>query len=116
MKEKKKVSLPLLIFGAMVLGIVVGIIASGNPKWVTIISTYIKPFGTIFVNLLKAVVVPVVLVSILASTPLAKFIGDKYSQSVVVRYGKLVACAVILLLCVAALASNSYNPFIYFRF
>ena len=65
MKEKKKVSLPLLIFGAMVLGIVVGIIASGNPDWVAIVSTYIKPFGTIFVNLLKAVVVPVVLISII---------------------------------------------------
>ena len=45
MKEKKKVSLPLLIFGAMVLGIVVGWIAAGNEAWVAIISTYIKPFG-----------------------------------------------------------------------
>ena len=64
MKEKKKVSLPLLIFGAMVAGIIVGLIAAGNPAWVTVVSTYIKPFGTIFVNLLKAVVVPVVLISI----------------------------------------------------
>ena len=64
MKEKKKVSLPLLIFGAMVAGIIVGVIASTNPAWVNLVSTYIKPFGTIFVNLLKAVVVPVVLISI----------------------------------------------------
>ena len=60
MKEKKKVSLPLLIFGAMVLGIVVGVLAAPNAAAVAFISTYIKPFGTIFVNLLKAVVVPVV--------------------------------------------------------
>ena len=64
MKEKKKLSLPLLIFGAMVLGIVVGWISAGNEAAVAVISTYIKPFGTIFVNLLKAVVVPVVLISI----------------------------------------------------
>ena len=65
MEKKKKVSLPLLIFGAMVLGIIVGVFASANADAVTFISTYIKPFGTIFVNLLKAVVVPVVLISII---------------------------------------------------
>ena len=64
MEKKKKVSLPLLIFGAMVLGIIVGGCASVNENAVVFISTYIKPFGTIFVNLLKAVVVPVVLISI----------------------------------------------------
>lgn len=65
MEKKKKVSLPLLIFGAMVLGIIVGGVASGNESWAAGITTYIKPFGTIFVNLLKAVVVPVVLISII---------------------------------------------------
>ena len=65
MEKKKKVSLPLLIFGAMVLGIIVGGCASVNENAVVFISTYIKPFGTIFVNLLKAVVVPVVLISII---------------------------------------------------
>ena len=67
MEKKKKVSLPLLIFGAMVLGIIVGVAASTNADAVAFISTYIKPFGTIFVNLLKAVVVPVVLISIILS-------------------------------------------------
>ena len=43
MEKKKKVSLPLLIFGAMVLGTLVGIVASGNEAWVAIISTYVKP-------------------------------------------------------------------------
>ena len=31
-------------------------------------------------------------------------------------YAAIGVCAVIMLLCVAALASQSYNPFIYFRF
>lgn len=65
MEKKKKVSLPLLIFIAMLAGTLVGVIASGNEAWVSAVSTYIKPFGTIFVNLLKAVVVPVVLISII---------------------------------------------------
>ena len=65
MQEKKKLGLAAWIFIAMLVGIVVGVVASGSEGAVTIISTYIKPFGTIFVSLLKAVVVPVVLISII---------------------------------------------------
>lgn len=59
---------------------------------------------------------PLLLVSCFAATPLLKKLGDRLQNNRFVRYGKLAACGVILLLCVAALASNSYNPFIYFRF
>ena len=59
---------------------------------------------------------PVLVVSMLAATPIAKAVGNKLQESAFARYGKLVFCAVVMLLCVAALASNSYNPFIYFRF
>ena len=59
---------------------------------------------------------PVLLFSIVAATPLAKYLSEKHKESTAVRYLKLAACAVIMLLCVASLASNSYNPFIYFRF
>ena len=110
MKEKKKVSLPLLIFGAMVLGIVVGIIASGNPKWVTIISTYIKPFGTIFVNLLKAVVVPVVLVSItcgIISMDDVKKVGS-IGWKTLVYYMGTTAVAIIIGLAVANLFKGAF--------
>ena len=37
-------------------------------------------------------------------------------ESAALDYVKIAACAVAMLLCVAALASQSYNPFIYFRF
>ncbi len=59
---------------------------------------------------------PMLLVSCFAATPLLKQLGDRLQGKWIVRYGKLAACGVILVLCVAALASNSYNPFIYFRF
>nr|WP_326184512.1 dicarboxylate/amino acid:cation symporter [uncultured Oscillibacter sp.] len=61
---KKKVSLPTQILIALVLGIVVGLICSfgGLADFTT---NYLKPFGDIFVNLLKFIVVPVVLFSMI---------------------------------------------------
>ncbi|MDC7290955.1 dicarboxylate/amino acid:cation symporter [Blautia schinkii] len=59
---KKKVSLTMWIFGALVLGVIVGLLMQGNAE---IAENYIKPFGTIFLNLIKMVVVPVVLLSIM---------------------------------------------------
>lgn len=63
MKKKKRLSLPHYIFIGMVLGIVVGILMQGHAD---IANTYIKPFGTIFLNLIKMIVVPVVLASIIS--------------------------------------------------
>ncbi|MBR2539621.1 MAG: dicarboxylate/amino acid:cation symporter [Mogibacterium sp.] len=62
--EKIKKSLPLQIFIALALGIVVGLIflSMGLADFTT---EYIKPFGTIFLNLLKFIVVPIVLTSII---------------------------------------------------
>lgn len=59
---KKKVSLTMWIFGALVLGVIVGLLMQGKAD---IAENYIKPFGTIFLNLIKMVVVPVVLLSIM---------------------------------------------------
>lgn len=47
---KKKDRLALWIFVAMVLGIVFGAIMNGAGQ-AAIVTAYIKPFGTIFVNL-----------------------------------------------------------------
>lgn len=60
---KKQRSLAFYILIGMVLGIIVGILFQGNPDFAV---NYIKPFGTIFLNLIKMVVVPVVLFSIVA--------------------------------------------------
>lgn len=58
---KKKLSLTQLIFISMFLGIAVGFIFR---NYVDIITKYIAPFGTIYINLLKLMVVPMVFVSI----------------------------------------------------
>ena len=60
--EKRKVSLTVWIFIALILGVIAGILLQGSPK---IAETYIAPLGTIFLNLVKMVVVPVVLFSIM---------------------------------------------------
>ncbi len=61
--KKRKLSLATQIFIALVLGIIVGIAFTGNPD---IPTSYIKPFGTIFLNLIKWVVTPLVFFSIMA--------------------------------------------------
>lgn len=62
--QKLKNSLPLQIFLALGLGIVAGLIfLSANQAEFTV--AYIKPIGTIFLNLLKFIVVPIVLTSII---------------------------------------------------
>jgi Na+/H+-dicarboxylate symporter len=63
MEKKKKISLATRIFIALVLGIIVGMIMTKNPA---IAVEYIKPFGTIFLNLIKWIVTPLVFFSIMA--------------------------------------------------
>ena len=62
---KKKPSLPVQIFLALVAGIVLGLILSFVPGGDNFTKDYLKPFGDIFVNLLKFIVVPVVLLSMI---------------------------------------------------
>ena len=65
MQKQKKLSLAMQIFIGLALGIVAGLIfmLTGKAEWA---ESYIKPFGTIFLNLLKFIVVPIVLTSIIA--------------------------------------------------
>ncbi|MDU4891129.1 MAG: dicarboxylate/amino acid:cation symporter [Clostridium sp.] len=60
MKKKSPLAFKILI--GMILGIVAGFFFQSNPAFAV---SYIKPFGTIFLNLIKMVVVPVVLFSII---------------------------------------------------
>ena len=62
--KKKKLSLPLQILLALLLGIAVGAVL-GSTGLKSITTDFIKPFGDIFVNLLKFIVVPVVLISMI---------------------------------------------------
>ena len=68
MKQKKQFNLGLQILIGLVLGIVVGAIlwaTMGADKAGAFTAKYLKPFGDIFVNLLKFIVVPLVLLSIM---------------------------------------------------
>ena len=58
----KKKPLALWIFIGLALGIVAGMLLMSRPD---IAEIYIKPFGTLFLNLLKFIVVPIVLFSIM---------------------------------------------------
>lgn len=61
--KKRKLSLATQIFIALLLGIITGICLMKNAD---IATSYIKPFGTIFLNLIKWVVTPLVFFSIMA--------------------------------------------------
>ena len=68
MKEKKSLNLGVKILIGLVAGIVVGAIfwaVMGAEAAGSFTGKYIKPFGDIFVNLLKFIVVPLVLLSIM---------------------------------------------------
>lgn len=59
----KKISVTMQIMIALVLSVIVG---SLMQDCVSVADTYILPFGTIFLNLLKFIVVPLVMVSIIS--------------------------------------------------
>ena len=59
---------------------------------------------------------PMLIIGAIAATPFVKNIFEKKQDGMVVRYGKLFVCIILFMLCVASLANQSYNPFIYFRF
>lgn len=59
----RRLSLTTWIFIALVLGVLAGLALQGAPE---VADAYIKPLGTIFLNLIKMIVVPLVLFSIIA--------------------------------------------------
>lgn len=64
MQQKRKLNLPAWIIIGMLAGIAVGFIFMKIGG--TFTTDYLKPFGTIYINLLKFMVVPVVLFSIMS--------------------------------------------------
>ncbi len=91
-KAKKKLSLAVQIFIALVLGIIAGFALSGNPA---IANNYIKPFGTIFLNLVKWVVTPLVFFSIMAGV---------ISMRDIRKVGSVGITTIIYYLCTTAIA------------
>ena len=91
-KEKKKLSLASQIFIALVIAIIVGLLMQNHAD---IAADYIKPFGTIFLNLVKFIVVPIVLLSIMSGIVSMKDIR---------KVGSIGAKTVVYYLCTTAFA------------
>ena len=110
MKEKKKLSLATQIFIGLGLGIIAGIIfmLAGKADWA---SAYVKPFGTIFLNLLKFIVVPIVLSSIIMGVISMQDIRKVGSIGLktVIYYLLTTACAVIIGLVFANIFKGTYQ-------
>lgn len=110
MKEKKKMSLAVQIFIGLALGILAGILfmLTGKAEWA---GTYVKPFGTIFLNLIKFIVVPIVLTSIISGVISMRDIRKVGSigWKTVVFYMCTTACAVVIGLLFANIFKGTFQ-------
>ena len=110
MKEKKKLSLAVQIFIALGLGILsgLGFLAINRADLAV---AYVKPFGTIFLNLIKFIVVPIVLSSIICGVISMKDIRKVGSigGKTVLYYLMTTAFAIAIGLLVANLFKGSFQ-------
>ena len=111
--EKKKLGLGARILIGLVLGIIVGAIfwaAMGAEAAGAFTAKYIKPFGDIFVNLLKFIVVPLVLLSIMDGVISMGDIGKvgKIGWKTVVYFLVTTAIACIIGLVVANIFKGAF--------
>ena len=93
--KKLKSNLAAQIFVALVLAIIVGLLFGKNPDFA---NNYIKPIGTIFLNLLKFIVCPIVLFSILAgmiSMKDIKKVGSIGAKTIIYYLGTTAVAIVI---------------------
>ena len=92
MKVTKKPSLAVLIFIGLILGVVVGLLFTGNPD---LIDTYILPWGNLYLNLIRFIIVPVVFFSIM---------GGVVSMNDIRKIGSIGIRAVVFYICTTAVA------------
>jgi proton glutamate symport protein len=100
----KKISLAWQIFIGLILGIVVGAIFYGNPH----IEEFLQPIGTIFLRLIKMIVVPIViscLVVGVAGTDNMKSLG-KLGGKTLLYFEVITTIAIV----VGLLTSNIFHP------
>lgn len=92
MNKKNKLPLATQIFIALILGIIAGLCMQSHVEFA---ESYIKPIGTIFLNLLKFIVVPIVLFSILSGI---------ISMSDIKKVGSIGIKTLVYYLCTTAIA------------
>ena len=108
--NKKKLPLAFWIFIGLVVGIAVGLALMMVPNGLDIAKNYILPWGTIFLNLLKFIVVPIVLFSIASGVISMQDIGrvGSVGGKTIVYYMCTTAFAVVLALVLASAAKGMH--------
>jgi proton glutamate symport protein len=104
MKKKFKISLAVQILIGLVLGITVGAIFYGNPK----VETYLQPIGTIFLNMIKMIVVPIIVSTLIlgvAGTGDMKQLG-KLGMKTLIYFEVVTTIAIV----VGLLVANIFQP------
>ncbi|MCR3760578.1 cation:dicarboxylase symporter family transporter [Clostridium felsineum] len=102
--KKIKIGLGMQIIIGLILGIIVGTVFYGNSS----VSTYLKPLGDIFINLIKMIVVPIIfstLVVGVAGGGSGKTVGRLGVKTIV--YFELVTTIAIV---IGIVAANLFHP------
>ncbi|MDQ0201914.1 cation:dicarboxylate symporter family transporter [Neobacillus ginsengisoli] len=100
----KKISLAWQIFIGLILGIIVGAIFYGNPH----VADYLQPIGNIFIRLIKMIVVPIVVSSLIvgvAGVGDVKSLGKLGGKTLL--YFEIITTIAIV---VGLLAANVFQP------
>ncbi|MBK3496656.1 cation:dicarboxylase symporter family transporter [Viridibacillus sp. YIM B01967] len=104
MKKKFKISLAIQILIGLVLGIAVGAIFYDNPK----VEEYLQPIGTIFLNMIKMIVVPIIVSTLIlgvAGTGDMKQLG-KLGVKTLIYFEVVTTIAIVI----GLLAANVFQP------
>lgn len=101
---KRKISLPVQVMIALVLGVVVGLLLYGQKD----IANYIQPLGDIFLNLIKMIVIPVVFCSLalsISGVGESKTVG-RYGLKTIIYFEVITTIAIAL----GVLFANIFKP------
>lgn len=102
--KKFKLGLAWQILIGLILGVIVGAVFYGNDN----VTKYLQPFGTIFMNMIKMIVVPIIISTLIlgvAGTGDMKKLGKLGLKTIV--YFEVITTIAIL---IGLLAANIFNP------
>ena len=107
---KRKMPLAMWICVGLIVGVAAGLVLMAVPNGKDIANSYIKPWGTIFLNLLKFIVVPIVLFSSASGVISMQDVGKVGSIGVktIVYYMCTTAFAVLLALLLGSIAKGMH--------
>ena len=104
----KKISLHWKIIIGMFLGVIIGLIFSSFSGGSSIITNFVKPFGTIFINSLKLIAIPLILASLIKGISDLKDISKLSSMGLLTIMTYLTTT--IIAVSIGLLVVNSIGP------